>query len=490
MVMIADGPAGVNCGIWAKEDFNWVPKLWLPWSVDATKMLPGCLRFREDDFQYYVGTIRRKMALGDVDECGNVRINREVVTRVMAERTYTSVKRAAIDAGVIEQTAGYCGGRKSSGFKITDAYLEQPIRRVRPSDPRMIQRIHKAEKRLRWEQVARMLPVHSDLEQIQQGQLAVAPGADAILAGLPGAGGQRDAQASLTRKLRTGMWFATRSDTGRFFTPFCGLRRDIRPYVRLGGERIGGYDLRNAQPALLSIMLSLQAAQLRQCVGTYIVCAPAGPGPAGARALGSGRVSGFGGVSSALDSRGVLDLSYVLGLFGGCPDLGPDAAHFLDLTADAVFYDFMLDLCHDHGVCLDHPESDTELRRVKVLMLQDVLAKKGNYRSDFEKVFRGEFPTVHRAIRSVVGASQSRDGFEKLHGALIRALQRFESWFVLEVVCESLVDRIPVVPLHDALYGRIQDMPIIEGAFHEAFERLGLRLQIKRDVPIEKFQLN
>jgi hypothetical protein len=179
----------------------------------------------------------------------------------------------------------------------------------------------------------------------------------------------------------------------------------------------------------------------------------------------------------------VLVSVFVLRLFANDSGLGPDAARFLELTTGSAFYEHMLDVCRRSGVCLVHPDCLSELHRVKVLTLQDVLAKKGFYPSDFERVFEAEFPTVHRAIRSIIGSHRSMDGMDKPHGALVRALQRFESWLVLEVVCPMLVDRIPIVPLHDAVFGRIKDMPLIEGAFHEAFDRLGIRLGLKPDIP-------
>jgi hypothetical protein len=119
------------------------------------------------------------------------------------------------------------------------------------------------------------------------------------------------------------------------------------------------------------------------------------------------------------------------------------------------------------------PDDETEARdNVKYLFMRDVLAKKGRYFSEFEMTFRRAYPSVHQFI-SVFNQED--------HGELIRALQRFESWFVIENVAPRLVRRFPIVTLHDAIYARTRDLPVVEKVFVETAKELGLRLTVKRE---------
>ena len=65
------------------------------------------------------------------------------------------------------------------------------------------------------------------------------------------------------------------------------------------------------------------------------------------------------------------------------------------------------------------------------------------------------------------------------HGALIRLLQRMESWLVIETVAPRLVGRIPLLTLHDAIYSRRPDVATVADAFDEVFDQLGFRMALK-----------
>jgi hypothetical protein len=106
---------------------------------------------------------------------------------------------------------------------------------------------------------------------------------------------------------------------------------------------------------------------------------------------------------------------------------------------------------------------------VKYRFLVDVLAKRGRYPSRVESAFRQLFPSVSRFIKSV-----NRDD----HGALIRLLQRMESWLVIEQVAPRLVGQIRTLTLHDAIYSRLEHEAAIVGAFHDVFDRIGFRLAL------------
>jgi hypothetical protein len=249
------------------------------------------------------------------------------------------------------------------------------------------------------------------------------------------------------------------SSTGRVFNGLTGVKSSLRPFVRLADEQIGGVDVRCTQPALLAFLLEnriTQTAQYTQSVATYILRGFAG-------LWGRGAVPGREDLSSGWDVLRSLDL-------------GSDFFEFRELVFTGEFYAALLDLCHQKGISLENKNKpdEAELRRTKDLVLQEVLAKRGCYHHDFEKAFRERFPTTWGAVRQIN---------HRHYATLIRILQRLESWVVIENVAPLLVDKIPIVTLHDAIYGRVRDLGTIDGAFHEVFGRLGMCLKTKREIP-------
>jgi hypothetical protein len=53
-------------------------------------------------------------------------------------------------------------------------------------------------------------------------------------------------------------------------------------------------------------------------------------------------------------------------------------------------------------------------------------------------------------------------------------------------VAPLLVGRIPIVTLHDAIYCRERDLPLVRAAFEEVFARIGFRLGMKPEFWGEK----
>jgi hypothetical protein len=150
--------------------------------------------------------------------------------------------------------------------------------------------------------------------------------------------------------------------------------------------------------------------------------------------------------------------------------LATDFASFESVISSGDLYRLLIADSRAAGVVLPD-ESDEEARdKVKLLLMRDVLAKKVRYPSPFEDVFRRAFPSVHRFVCWI-----NQDD----HGELIRTLQRLESAVVIENVAPRLVDRFPIVTLHDAIYARTGDQPAVEDCFTETFEELGLELRVK-----------
>lgn len=460
-------------------------RLTIPQGFDARKVLPRHVGDRAEESMLLVSTVVRKTRSGKTDRRGYVRLNRRVLQRTMSERTITPIQNALVAAGVLERD-DHRIGEYSTGFRLTASWSARPLRTVPVTDRRLIDRIQRELIALEQLHLARRLPVHDDLDRIQRELLTVGPLADAMVASIADAG-VRKRQETLLRQIRSGR-HGSRSFTGRWYYSFCGCKRILRPIFQLDGQPLGGFDLRCAQPGLTAVLLGPQLAGFAQCVGAYSTRASSRSDRED-WADRSGRLSRWG-----RDRLSVLAFDYILSVASGVPPCGPDLEFFADLTLHAEFYEHMLDRARASGVDLSDPDMKgrSELAMVKILTLREVLAKEGTYPSDFERVFREDFPTVLRTVRWINSRRSPPDGCgrERAHGKLVRILQRLESAFVLETVCPPLLNRIPVAPLHDCLYTRLSDIALVEQGFEEAFDRCGVRLEIKRDVPCEPSNLN
>ena len=101
-----------------------------------------------------------------------------------------------------------------------------------------------------------------------------------------------------------------------------------------------------------------------------------------------------------------------------------------------------------------------------------MLAKRGRYPSTVENAFREWFPLLWRFVKKI----NAKD-----HGTLIRFLQRLESWLVVEMIAPVLVDRVPIVTLHDAIFCGCGDLPVLEAAFEEVFAKIGFTPAVKQE---------
>lgn len=434
-----------------------VPVFLLPSSFDPGKVLPRGLRTRYDDAQWFVAQLVRKAAYGETDDEGYAHLYSPILKRVMSKRSYAAVIDALISGGVLDPAKNHSSGRWSKGYRLAPSYLADKPKAVAATNPGIIRRIQREFHLLHSQGEARWLPIHFQLREVQAG-LGILPAADEILEHLKPQ--SQLCQRVLIVDIRNGTPHFSLGNTGRCFNGITSLKRQLRQAVRLYDDPIAGVDIKCAQPALLAVLARLAGGRN---VPTYIhtcwdslVCLPSSCAP------------------SRLASSGLLGLRVALSLRPSL--IAPDFIAFEDLVLGGLFYEKLVALCRLRGFCL--LTSAEEARSwVKKRFMRDVLAKRGDYLSDFEEVFRANFPSVHGFIRSVNCQN---------HGDLIRTLQRIESWLVIETIAPRLIGEIPILTLHDSIYGRSQDVGTVQDAFLGTFEDLGIRLQVKADSPAEE----
>lgn len=380
---------------------------------------------RADDARWFMSTLVRKTAHKDVDPWGCVRLHSDVLRRVMT-RNYISPIIRRLEGGQAIETAPYHAGIKCIGYRLGKRYLGDRCVRVPATDPRLIARIEAEQHRQQHEeQRTRWKPIHYMLDDEQQRYVTVTTDADDILDGLPYH--TRLCQDVLINNIRRRQFPFSVSSTGRVFNAITGIKRELRAALRLAGEAMGSVDIRNAQPALLAMMMhSKNHPNKLKGRETYIHAGPVAP---------AGRLSP-----------------------APCLPPGSDAALFADLACSGGLYEQLMSV------------SGLDRDTVKLRLLVDVLAKRGRYPSAVESAFRKLFPSVYRSIKRT-----NRDD----HGELIRQLQRMESWLVVETVAPRLVGRIPVVTLHDAIYSRRPDVGTVVDVFKDVFDEIGFSMALK-----------
>lgn len=396
----------------------------LPESFDPCEHLPPELHRFSDDARYFVSTILRKSSRGHVDEAGYVRLEAKYLRKIMHKHEYNHVVDAMLAGGVVDR-AGYLIGVKSFGYRLSERFVNDRHVRVAATDKRLIKRLEAFYAEQEKDRRSRMQPVHEALERHQQRLSIDREHAAEILTRLPPKSNPWDTQNVLIRDIVDKDFHLSVGTYGRISNNISCLKRELRQALRLGKDPLSYVDIRCCQPALLG---KLAEEATRQQGATRVVC------------------------------------NY------DAPDHG-DIGSFSKLVQSGGFYEFLMENMRNR------PCSVFTRDAVKERFMADILAKRGNYPSAVEDVFREHFPTVHRFIRNI-----NKDGSE--HANLIRLLQRAESDLVIGTVAADLSVRRPemfILTLHDSIFATSQDIPVVRDAFEAAFNRNGFNMSLKEE---------
>jgi hypothetical protein len=417
----------------------------LPTDYDSAAVLPERLKKHKDDANWLIATVARKAAYDDVDEFGYARLHSAILRRVMAKRSQPAIVSAHVDEKVLDPLAPYCPGVKSKGFRLHEKFLNGRLKVVVARDANLIKRVCSEFDRAKADERRQWLPIHFELESMQR-LLSIEKDSETILEKLPPE--SRLCQDILVHNIRHRSLSFRVSTTGRVFNAITGLKRELRKTVRLEGCPIAGVDLKCAQPTLLAMLIGMKGGEN---VPTYI----------------QEMLELFPSSVARHGSGGSSGIRFALSDFAPLP--AKDFFLFRDSVLSGSLYEELIGRCFMAGVRMPEQPRDW----IKKSFLRDVLAKKGNYPSDVERVFRRTFPSVYRMVRWINLLD---------HAELIRTLQRLESWFVIEQISPRLVKKgVPFITLHDAIYGRASDVQIIASTFQETSDALGLRMSFKAE---------
>lgn len=405
----------------------------LPSQFEPEQILPPRHCKWADEARYLLSTVTHKTTTRSVDDRGYARLNSQILREIIHPRRFRVIVESLQGSGFVEVDSSYCPGKYPKGYRLGPACKDARPIYVQPTCSRLIAKLQRVQERTTAEQESRRLPIHAQLNELQHRHLTVCLWqAESLLPLLDASA--RFGQRVLIRQLVEERMTNSVGSTGRWFNGLTNISRQLRPALRIAGQPLTAIDLTSCQPALLGLLAKHHATAFRRKTGTtYKVEA----GPLSPLCLPCEAAACF----CSLDARCELE-------------------RFVELACSGDLY------CRLAGL------ADISRALAKKEFLVGILAPRRIYPSRVRSVMDREFPAVLQFIREINHTN---------HGNLIRNLQQLEAWLVIETVAPKLVNRCPIVPLHDAIYCCPADLPLVRAAFEDAFDEIGYRIGMKEE---------
>lgn len=416
-----------------------------PQGFDPKTLLPPSRRPQADELLWMVGTVINKTISITADHDARApkddfaRLSSSILRKYIHHDHIAPLWKALMEHGVIE-TRPHRAGVRCRGYRLTDEWADRPIERHSIHDPFLVSRVQKRREWFKREQAERWLPIHGQLEAIQMECLGVnSVVMSAALDALPIR--VRRCQQVLVDRINERRCRFHVCSTHRVSNGLTGVKRDLRQGTTIEGQPVGSIDMKSAQPRFLAWMLP-------NLCNSHPLKSPISP------IVWKHKGLGWDGVLPSLPLTVSLPSSTM-------PSLDRDEVRrFVDLVCgcEGDFYNVLAGWW-DYA----RPGFNVDRPLAKILFMQEWIAKRPGYRSSYRDRVASVFPTIDRFVSWFN---------QRSHGNLVRYLQRLEAWFVIERVGPLLVDHLPVVTLHDCLYGPIGSLSTIEAAFQQVADEL------------------
>jgi hypothetical protein len=405
-------------------------------------VLAGGQGFHPDQAALVLDFICVKKWMNDLDDAGFARLNTLVLRRWIQTRALDAIRDHLGKAGVLE-TAGYSAGHFGTGYQIIPFYDGPPSRRVVEYPPLV-------EKLTTWRaayktagddpQLAEIRERRRPLLDHQRDSLAALslPGSlEELIAAMPAPKARRrrnrkqgqqvpeSASAALTRMAGHVEYIRQCLEHGdhdglsidgfgyRVHSLITRTSSRLRPRLLLDGRAVAEVDIGNSQPMLLAILANLHHAQHIDSMRNIMEGAGAGAG----------------------------SLLFL-------PAVSPaEAVSFLRCCETGELYTVLAEEAEGEGRKIAARAQHIKLNRerAKVALFRDVLFGKPFVDGPVTRAFGRRWPSLLEAIRKL----------KREHGykALAQALQRLESYIMLDCICPRLMRDLPGVrflTIHDS----------------------------------------
>lgn len=217
------------------------------------------------------------------------------------------------------------------------------------------------------------------------------------------------AEASITRIMNGDIFYKIDTTSERFHSNVTNLDKDLRPFLKINGQRLVNCDTKNSQPYLSTIILT-EPSKVSWLTNN----------PAFALLLQTLKVS-----------------------------LNKDVNKYITLVVSGQLYEYLMGEFKKAG--LDLARSETKQQVLRILFARNRMPKDGINRLA-RQVFIKNFPTVHRIFSKVRGHERG-DKFSNFKRFSI-LLQRIESYLMLHVILKRIYRELPgviAITVHDSV---------------------------------------
>ncbi len=242
-------------------------------------------------------------------------------------------------------------------------------------------------------------------------------------------------------KIQNGDIFYTVDDTaGRFHSNITNMSKDLRPYLRINGQKLVNIDVKNCQPYLSVILLT-------------------DPGK----------------VSCLTDNR---EFCYLLTSMK--VTITQDVKNYISLVASGQIYEYLMEKFSSAG--LELSRSETKKQVLRILFARNRTPKNETNRFT-RQIFIKNFPTVHKIFSQIRGKEKGEKFSNFKRFAIL--LQRIEAKLMLDVVVKRIYKELPGVialTIHDSIMTGFltNDVKAVREIIEEVLtEFVGLRPVIK-----------
>jgi len=395
------------------------PAIYIPDNAALASVLAGGQGFHPDQAALVLDFICVKKWMNDLDDAGFARLNTLVLRQWIQTRALDAIRGHLGEAGVLE-TAGHSAGRFGTGYRIIPFYDGPPRRHVITYPPLV-------DKLTTWRaayqasgdgpELAAIIERRKALLDHQRDTLAALslPGTPAEM--VAALAGQADAGhvAYVASCIEHGDHVVPRIDGfgWRLHSLITRTSSRLRPRLLLDGRAVAEVDIGNSQPMLLSILANLPHAQHIKSVRNIM--------------------EGLGAGAGSL-------------LF--LPAVSPaEAVSFLRCCETGELYSALAEEAERESRKTDARAQHMRLNRdrAKVALFRDVLFGRAYVNGPVTRAFGRRWPSLLEAIRKL----------KREHGykALAQALQRLESYIMLDCVCPRVMCELPglrFLTIHDS----------------------------------------
>lgn len=321
---------------------------------------------------------------------------------------------ALIDLEIIIRSPYYVPGQISYRYVFAPEYLSK-YKAVPLNNPKLKRRIYQAFSGISKDAVKLIRGQAPQVRYLKQ--LTLSEGWREVVESFRTAENKYNVILGSAIRLVNGDIFYSRDKTeGRFHSNATTLKRELRPYLRVNGQRLANIDIKNSQPYLSTIILTYPS-----------------------------KVAGM-----------TKNIAFSMLLQSLKVSTNDDVKKYIKLVADGQFYEYLTGEFGKDGIELAE-DPDRRRYEVKKQVLRILFAPNRQPKNEINRkcrqTFKKCFPTVHKIFSQVRGRDQGKDPFSNSNRFPI-LLASIESFLMLDVIMKRIYKELPgviAITIHDSI---------------------------------------